>query len=97
MPQANHLRSIHEDAGTVILDTARGVLSTLNPTGGLIWQALHDGKREEEIVTFLVAETNGTPESVAKDVAEFICELRANGLVPLEGEELGHADSSQTV
>jgi len=96
MPQADHLRSIHEDAGTAILDTARGVLSTLNPTGGLIWQALHEGKREEDIVRVLLAETNGTPESVAKDVAEFICELRANGLISLKGEELGHAESSQT-
>jgi hypothetical protein len=97
MPQADHLHSIHEDAGTAILDTARGVLSTLNSTGGLIWQALHEGKREADIVRLLVAETNGAPESIAKDVAEFICELRANGLAPLEGEEVGHADSSQTI
>ena len=95
MPQQHHLRSVHDDGGTAILDTARGVLSTLNPTGGFIWQALQDGKSKDEIVGLLVAETNGPTDIVAKDVADFIQELEANALISRATKGPGHADSIQ--
>lgn len=94
MPQPGRLRSVHEEAGTAILDTARGVLSTLNATGGFIWRALENGKSEDEIVRLLVTETNGSVDIVAKDVAEFVRELEANALIPRAAAGTGHADVS---
>lgn len=79
---AAHLRCTNQPEGTVVLDTARGVLSTLNSTGGFIWQGLQDGKSQEEIVRLLVAETDGSEEIIAQDVAAFAAELEANALLP---------------
>lgn len=87
-PHAEHLKCTHHDEGTVVLDTSRGMLSTLNPTGGVIWQALQDGMSREEIVAALVAETGAPIDMVANDVTDFILELEKHALVSrAEGEE----------
>ena len=52
-----HLRSFANEDGTVILNTRLGTISTLNPTGAFIWQALKRGESLEAIAESLAQET----------------------------------------
>jgi Coenzyme PQQ synthesis protein D (PqqD) len=71
-----HLRTIVNEDGAAVLDTARGTISTLNTTGAYIWQALERGQREEEIVDQLARETGESPNTIRDDVKGFIAALR---------------------
>jgi len=70
-----HLRTIVNQDGAAVLDTGRGTISTLNPTGAYIWQALERGERGEEIVEGLARETGESPDDIREDVNSFIAAL----------------------
>jgi transcriptional regulator len=79
----SHLRSIVDRNGAVILDKSRNTMTTLDSTGAYIWERLQKGLQVDAIVAELVRDT-GTDESVvAKDVDEFMEQLKSKHLVSL--------------
>lgn len=76
MPNSDsHLRTIVNDDGAVILDTKLGTISTLNPTGAYIYQALECGDSLETIAASLAQETGEQIDVVKRDVREFFDSL----------------------
>jgi hypothetical protein len=78
----SHLRSTGNQDGAAVLDTSQGTLTTLNPAGALIWRALEHGETEDTIVAKLAAETGASAHIVARDVRDFIAELRKQNIFP---------------
>ena len=76
-----HLRTIVNQDGAAVLDTGRGTISTLNPTGAYIWQALERGERGEEIVEGLARETGESLDVIRQDVNDFIAALRKQNIL----------------
>ena len=76
-----HLRMVMNEDGAVILDTKLGTISTLNPTGAFIWQALERGDSLEAIVASLARETGEQIDVVKRDVREFIDSLKEQQLL----------------
>ena len=77
-----HLRTIVNEDGAAVLDTKRGTISTLNVTGGFIWQALARGEGEETIVASLARETGQSPGIIERDVRDFVASLEAWKISP---------------
>ena len=75
------LRCLVTADGAMILDIAADELTTLNSTGGYVWDRLRAGKMVDEIVADLVKETGQDPAVVAKDVYEFVEDLMQRRLV----------------
>ncbi len=78
---ANHLRSIVDHDGAVILDIDRDAMLTLNATGGYVWEKLRQGKLVDEIVRDLASETGADPAAVDSDVHAFLDQLKSRHLV----------------
>ena len=76
-----HLRTIVNQDGAAVLDTERGTISTLNTTGGYIWQALERGESEEEIIDGLAGETGESPDVIRQDVKDFIAALHSQNIL----------------
>ena len=53
----------------------------LNDTGKDIWQALIDGKSEEEIVSFIVKEYDVTDEKAKAGVRKFLDKMKDKGFI----------------
>lgn len=77
---AKHLRSVVDRDGTVILDIERGVILTLNPTGGYVWDRLQQGKLVNDIVCELAAETGADIEAIERYVRAFLEQLMSKHL-----------------
>ncbi len=83
MVEANsHLQMVVNADGAVILDIKRGKISTLNPTGAFVWQALERGEDLEAIATRLANETGKQVEVLERDLLEFIDALKKAKLLP---------------
>ena len=67
-----NLRTVANQDGAAILDTKRGIISTLNPTGAYVWRALERGESVELIIENLARETGMPLEVVERDVRAFI-------------------------
>lgn len=78
----SHLHTVADRDGAAILDIAHGSISTLNPTGAYVWQALERGETLEVIVTNLVDETGEDARRVEHDVRGFIESLKERRLLP---------------
>lgn len=78
-----HLRTIANQDGTAILDMKRGTISTLNPTGAFIWEALGRGETIEAITDSLARQTGEQLGVVRRDVRVFIDELKEQHMLPL--------------
>ena len=78
---SSHLRVVANTDGAVILDTRRGIISTLNPTGAYVWQALERGEAVEAIAANLARETDGEVNAREQDVREFIDVLKEKQLL----------------
>ncbi len=78
----SHLRMMANHDGAAILDTRLGNLTTLNPTGMYIWQALGRGESVEVIALDLARDTGEEISTLERDVREFIDALRDQGLLP---------------
>lgn len=76
-----HLHSVVDPDGAAILDIDRGLISTLNPTGAYVWQALQRGEAVETIVTNLARETGEQATTVERDVRDFIGRLKEQHLL----------------
>jgi len=77
----SHLRTVVNADGAVILDTKRGKISTLNPVGAHVWQALERGEGVEAIAADLARETGEHVEVLRRDVQDFVGALREQHLL----------------
>lgn len=78
---APHAQSIVDHDGAVILDIPRNAMTTLDSTGGYIWERLLRGLRVDAIVAELVRDTGADEVVVSKDVEEFMERLKSKHLV----------------
>jgi hypothetical protein len=78
---APHTRSIVDHDGAVILDTPRNAMTTLDSTGGYIWERLQRGLQVDAIVAELAHDTGADELVVARDVQEFMEQLKSKHLV----------------
>ena len=69
------------DAEAVVLDLASSTYFTLNRTGTLLFTMLTEERSEEELVSRLAAQVDDSTQDVAGDVAAFLHDLRARGLI----------------
>lgn len=67
--------------GLVLLDVQGGMLLASNPIGARVWQLLEERRTRVEIAGHLAADYNVSFERAERDVASFIAELAARGLV----------------
>lgn len=72
--------AFHPD-GAVLLDKDKGLLTTLNTLGSLVWQHLRDGRTFDEIVSQIVAQTGADAAVVRADVQDFIALLKTQSLL----------------
>jgi hypothetical protein len=80
---APHIRSIVDHDGAVILDIPRNAMTTLDSTGAYVWERLQRGLQIDAIVTELAHDTGADESVVAKDVEEFVEQLKSKYLVNL--------------
>jgi Coenzyme PQQ synthesis protein D (PqqD) len=76
-----NLRSIVDHDGAVILDISRDSMTTLDTVGAYIWNCLGRGLSVDAIVAELARDTGADQERVAKDLDEFMEQLKARHLV----------------
>jgi PqqD family protein of HPr-rel-A system len=76
------------DGEAVLLDLSSGTYFGLNEVGTRVWQLLHDGRDEAQIVATLAAEYDAAPAVIASDVARLLGDLRSRRLI-VEGAD-GH-------
>jgi hypothetical protein len=82
----NHLRILANQDGAAILNSQRGIISTLNPTGAFIWTSLENGQSIHAIAQLLSEQTGESIQLIRDDIAIFIDSLKDQGIspVPLE-------------
>lgn len=78
----SHLRATMNQDGAVILDIKAGIISTLNATGAIVWQALERGESIEAIAADIARETHEPIEVVKGDIVTFIDALKKQNLLP---------------
>ena len=76
-----NLRSIVDHDGAVILDISRDSMTTLDTVGAYIWNCLARGLSVDAIVAELARDTGADQEMVARDVDEFMDQLKSRHLV----------------
>jgi hypothetical protein len=76
-------RYVANQDGAAILDVEHGTITTLNPTGGFIWERLSRGESPDDIIDQLAQEIRMAPSEIADDVREFIEVLHQRKLMPL--------------
>ncbi|MEM9607931.1 MAG: PqqD family peptide modification chaperone [Actinomycetota bacterium] len=80
--QAEGVTSERTDERVVVLDAAGTTMTTLNPTGAVLWGAIDGARGVEELTDVLVAEFPSVDRSVLQaDVRTFVDELLADGLI----------------
>jgi Coenzyme PQQ synthesis protein D (PqqD) len=80
--QDTNLRAIVNQDGAAILDIKSGRITTLNTSGGYVWQALGNGEEIEAIAEGLARETGQDVEAVRRDVVDFVEDLKKQHLLP---------------
>jgi hypothetical protein len=75
------VRSTHGQDGAIVLDVQQGQMFNLNVVGSRILELLECGSSEEQITGAISREFSADIETVRKDVAEFLEELKKNKLV----------------
>ncbi|WP_420237171.1 PqqD family protein [Telmatobacter bradus] len=78
---STHLRTIANQDGAVILNSAAGTITTLNSTGAFVWQALERGENQDAIVADLARETGEQVDTLKRDVQKFIDALKNQHLL----------------
>ena len=78
---STHLRTITNQDGAAILDIPRHQITTLNSTGGFIWERLQEGLSVEQVIRDLATESDTDPATVEKDVHCFLEQLRSKQLL----------------
>ena len=68
---------------TVLLDLASESYFGLDAVGTRVWQLLHDGKKQAELVEILLNEYEVERETLEKDIAELLDRLSEAGLISI--------------
>lgn len=76
-----NLRYVVDSDGGVILDIPNNKRIIVDPTGGYIWKRLQNGEQIDAIAEELARITGADFGMVAKDVDEFVTELKSQKLV----------------
>lgn len=76
-----NLKSIVDHDGAVILDIPNDTMTALDAMGYYVWERLQMGLQVDAIVAELVKDTGADPEVVAKDVDEFMEQLKSRHLI----------------
>jgi hypothetical protein len=84
-----NLRSIVDHDGAVILDISRDSMTTLDTIGAYVWERLEKGLSVDAIVAELAQDTGAVQEMVARDVDEFMEQLKSRHLV--DGHAAGNS------
>ena len=79
--ERNPFRTVINEDGAAVLNMPSGTITTLNPTGAYIWQALQRGETAETIAVNLARETCEPVEVVERGVAVFLAELKEHDLL----------------
>jgi hypothetical protein len=69
------------DGEAVLLNVETGVYFGLDPVGTQVWQLLATGLDEEAIIERLLSEYDVAADTLTRDVAGFLSQLEAKGLV----------------
>jgi hypothetical protein len=78
---SDSVRSTHGQDGAIVLDIQQGQMFNLNLVGSRILELLESGSTDEQIVDVISREFSVDIETVRKDVAEFLEELKAHKLL----------------
>ena len=78
---SDSIRSTHGQDGAIVLDIRQGQMFNLNLVGSRILELVECGSSEEQIADAISREFSANIETVRKDVAEFLGELKANKLL----------------
>jgi hypothetical protein len=76
-----HLHSVVNQDGAAILDVPRHQITTLNSTGGFIWQRLQQGLSVEQAIHDLATESATDPAIVEQDIHSFLGQLQSKQLL----------------
>src|SRR5713226_3787525 len=76
-----HVRSVTNTDGAILLDTDTGLMFSVNHVGGLIWESLHKGRTEDEIVNLIVERFQISRDQASSDIRSFSTELRQKQLL----------------
>lgn len=81
MRLADGVKAVANKDGGVALDTRRGMIFSLNPTGALILELLASGSSEEQITKEIARRCDAEAKQIAEDVRGFLDSLLQKGLV----------------
>jgi hypothetical protein len=81
MPIPQHLRTVVNQDGAAILDIPRNQITTLNSTGGFVWERLQQGRTVEQVVQDLAIASDTAPSIVEQDVHTFLDQLKSEQLL----------------
>jgi hypothetical protein len=76
-----HLSAVVNQDGAAILDVSRNQITTLNSTGGFIWDRLQQGRTVEQAIQDLATESNTDPDVVERGVHAFLEQLKSEHLL----------------
>ncbi len=76
-----HVRSVVNTDGAILMDVEAGSMFSLNPIGGLIWKRLQEGDTRDEISATISRDFAVPIEQVRADVDSFLSELDRNQLI----------------
>jgi hypothetical protein len=80
-PEHSHLRTIVDQDGAAILNVKAGTITTLNVTGGFVWQGLQRGEDVDMIAQNLARGTGAEADAIKKDLLEFIDAMKKEKLL----------------
>jgi Coenzyme PQQ synthesis protein D (PqqD) len=79
--QTNLLEWREVDGEVIALEHGRSVYLAANRAGTLLWRALNEGATEPQLAELLAEEYGLGPERAQADVAAFLTDLNARGLL----------------
>jgi hypothetical protein len=77
-----HFPTVSNPDGAAVLDVSRNQITTLNSTGGFIWERLQRGRTVAQIIQDLATECNTDSAIVAPGVHNFLEQLKSECLLP---------------
>ncbi len=86
MSELQHLRELALSDTGFVFDPYSGATYTVNETGLCVLQALKDGVDRDGVMDRLRERFELRDEDLARDLEEFVHQLRQNGLVPKDFE-----------
>jgi hypothetical protein len=75
------VRAVLNDDGGVLLDVKRGLCFSVNVIGAKVWAQLSDGCDFEGLSSYVARLYGVSHSQAATDVAQFLANLQANGLI----------------